>query len=464
MSKPHLFRLLKDREKKIPKYLFEQYPDRVARVIFEGILGSGDVPGNLELMIKDQNETRTVASFKLPMHLKPIKELYEHWTVGDTNAKGTTVLGTAINAESFEYGGTGVAPRGLAIKNDAHEDEYIMFVHGWRMQPWERRRFAETAFKRLYWQGYKGKFGLFSWPGEYVSRSWVLTQPQNYSRSEAIARRSGAPFYNLMTRLKGKQYNMHVFAHSMGNNVVSEALRANAGSSPPFVDYIATQSATEASAYYQQAPEMTQPLTEIYGISPYSFIDTWNLSNTSRPIPPDRFSYAIGSPYIDETIAPNYYNGFSQNVNFVNFQNFDDEVLKIWEAHQVTKPDQGALLDPAWEYNLAQSTPLGIQKNEHYYYGTLGPARAEILWNDAVINPNEYPGPAEILSHIIPARSTALGTFIGLGGEVTATVNMNTDFQFMRIHSAQFLGDSAERQGYWARLLDKMSLLQGATQ
>ena len=28
-------------------------------------------------------------------------------------------------------------------------------------------RFAETAFKRLYWQGYQGRFGSFRWPTDY---------------------------------------------------------------------------------------------------------------------------------------------------------------------------------------------------------------------------------------------------------------------------------------------------------
>jgi hypothetical protein len=32
------------------------------------------------------------------------------------------------------------------------------------METWEKDRYAETAFKRLYWQGYQGRFGSFRWP------------------------------------------------------------------------------------------------------------------------------------------------------------------------------------------------------------------------------------------------------------------------------------------------------------
>src|SRR5208283_520353 len=41
---------------------------------------------------------------------------------------------------------------------------YILYVHGWNMETWEKDRFAESAFKRRYWQGYQGRFGIFRWP------------------------------------------------------------------------------------------------------------------------------------------------------------------------------------------------------------------------------------------------------------------------------------------------------------
>jgi len=44
---------------------------------------------------------------------------------------------------------------------------YILLVHDYNLPPWKKDRFAETAFKRLYWQGYQGRFGLFRWPGVY---------------------------------------------------------------------------------------------------------------------------------------------------------------------------------------------------------------------------------------------------------------------------------------------------------
>ena len=38
----------------------------------------------------------------------------------------------------------------------------------YNLEPWERDAFAETAFNRLYWQKYKGKFGFFSLNGSVL--------------------------------------------------------------------------------------------------------------------------------------------------------------------------------------------------------------------------------------------------------------------------------------------------------
>ena len=35
------------------------------------------------------------------------------------------------------------------------------------MRPEEKDQFAETAYKRLFWQGYRGRFGVFEWPTTY---------------------------------------------------------------------------------------------------------------------------------------------------------------------------------------------------------------------------------------------------------------------------------------------------------
>jgi hypothetical protein len=134
-------------------------------------------------------------------------------------------------------------------------DDKIVLIHGWDMSgPW-KTAFAETAFKRLYWQGARGEFVAFNWP-TLVNEDGPRELPGDlgssgnltYTASEFQAYRSGLPLMNFLASLSGRK---HLLAHSMGNVVSAEALRLwsrqNAG---PLVNtYVAMEAAISASAY-----------------------------------------------------------------------------------------------------------------------------------------------------------------------------------------------------------------------
>ena len=122
-------------------------------------------------MLFDQSE--------VALELKDIKQMYEIYEV-DTGKVSIALAGAAstsidtINALSVND----ISDSRYRFKNEAvvynensHESEdYILFVHGWRMKPYEKTFFAETAYKRLWWNGYKGRFGVYHWPTEWVER------------------------------------------------------------------------------------------------------------------------------------------------------------------------------------------------------------------------------------------------------------------------------------------------------
>jgi len=120
---------------------------------------------------------------------------------------------------------------------------YILYVHGWNMSRYDKDRFAETAFKRLYWQGYKGRFGSFAGRRIPVSPAFwqALTDTRNFDNSEFIAWQSAAGLLNKLNDLNA-QYPGHVYmlAHSMGNIVAGEALRL-AGNNQVVNTYVASQ-------------------------------------------------------------------------------------------------------------------------------------------------------------------------------------------------------------------------------
>ena len=126
-----------------------------------------------------------------------IKQMYERWTVGDdpNNAPASTAQIATNDLPS------GVWPFRYANPGNANTP-YILYVHGWNMEPWEKDRFAETAFKRLYWQGYQGRFGEFRWPTDYgFTGDYVdgLPTRRNFDNSEYNAWQSGLGLLNKLT-------------------------------------------------------------------------------------------------------------------------------------------------------------------------------------------------------------------------------------------------------------------------
>jgi hypothetical protein len=90
-------------------------------------------------------------------------------------------------------------------------NDYILFVHGWNLELREQTADAETAFKRLYWQGYKGEFGTYQWPtGNKISGIIsAALHARDYDNSESNALASATGLAGLLTDLNA-DYPGHV--------------------------------------------------------------------------------------------------------------------------------------------------------------------------------------------------------------------------------------------------------------
>lgn len=471
-----------------------------AKLIFEGYKPSPatcqNQPGEcyLELLLKRGNEL--VTSTKVFMQLYDVKNYYDHYSVGDGQAQnGPTLLATATNlhdsvSELYQKYNINI---GL---DEEFENEYIMFVHGWRMKYKERVSFGETAFKRLYWSGYKGEFGLFSWPTGWFDLPAYLYGPaqlpyvtgnfQNYGDSEALARQIGPKLTNLLVGLK-EEKNVHIFAHSMGNVVVSEALRFSGGTSL-VAHYVASQAAEVAGAYkpLQSLMKHRAPVANITFSSPEDAWRFYNLDNhlldVEYEMPPNHYSYTI--PALHGATSPDfehqeatqegwgagYYAGIKQSAGrIVNFFNKKDAALLSWELNQLTKPD---FLDgPTWEYDYSWDCLRGVACLVDPYPDTekddkvtdvYKKATNEILWN---LQPALDANSADILGHIVPARTNALGqvSVSGAASEVAFNISLNkTSSAFNDAnqgHSAQFYGNYILRKNYWKSLLSEFGFI-----
>jgi hypothetical protein len=393
-------------------------------LLFEGVGNSGG-RGELTVILRRNGEVIAEGPV-VHLDLKPMDELYQHFTVGDSVSMNPSSAASEVNGVSE-----------LDLDNLGFEDDYILFVHGWRMHPWERRHFAETAFKRLYWQGYKGRFGLFSWPTEWASRpiGTAITDTENYMRSDEKAMHSAQGLAAKMNDLMA-QYNgqLKVFAHSMGNVVVSEALLKGGNTNT----YVACQSASVARAYDAVGPEgLTKPRAE------------QALAGKTGSTAALLLFSLDGHPDVFANYPPTgdvYYKGIKTNAPIIiNHHNRIDDALAWWLAGQATKP------------------------NDDYYYEP-----TESRWyRDDAISPYPdtvlvFPADAyEILSRAAEPDSVPLGASVTTGhstaGEITGNLDLNSatfDFQGEEEdHSAQFRSTIQRRGVYWEQLMRDFELL-----
>ncbi len=432
------------------------------------LLLEGAAPGQGELTLALYHNTqRLSAAGGLHVQIRRLQDMYEHWTA---NADDTDVRGVPISTEPLHPLGPNPAPfefsvrdPGLSLPSDPEGNEYILFVHGWRMKPWERRAFAETAAKRLYQLGYRGKFGFFSWPTEWVNLDvWyaaivnALADPDHYDRAEVVARTAGhGPLARLLLNLRGKYgaSHVHVFAHSMGNVVVSEALRSLPGNDPVVAQYVACQSAEVASAYEGLVRESDGTLNQ-------------GAPSASPALGgPDRYTYS--APIVRDnagsglTDGDNYHKGIASRLGImVNFYNGGDSALSKWDINQKLKPDHTAWpRDTAYGYELADDPSTNPARVRDRYLedpsGLTGSnQRHELHWDN-------IPERHRILAFIVQARSRATGVTKGIVAEfnVTGQVEMDTAFDFKNIHSAEFLSDAISRRIFYRQLLDTFKII-----
>ena len=390
--------------------------------------------GALTLTIAD-GSGNTLAQSTAYIQIQDIKQMYERWTVGDNPSINPT--NTAYLAEeslppftrAFQY----------APPTDTNTP-YILYVHGWNMKIWDKDRFAESAFKRLYWQGYQGRFGSFRWPTDYgFEGNWsALTDPRNFDNSEFQAWKSAAGLLNKLTDLNAK-YPGHVYllAHSMGNVVAGEALRL-AGTNRVVNTYVASQGAVTAHTYDGTITNATYllPFTYSYPTGPLSLL------------PGFLTHYGPDTP----NIYSNWLAGNSAGVSKrVNFYNVNDYALAMprWGFDQITKPDESG--GQIYEYTGSTNDPAPWNNFSMSQSGRF------LTIFDIVTKLNDR---YQVMAYAAEARATALGATPSVGG--VANVNLQdfwpsdssghnyTDHFW---HSAEFRGDYWQQYNYWNELL-----------
>jgi hypothetical protein len=371
-------------------------------------------------------------------------------TISQTTAQGSNVLAQTSAwldlrdvDDMFERvqitGVTNIPPASGFLTSGYNEDNFVsassdedtnivVFAHGWRMGLWDYYNFSESMFKRLYWQGFRGRFVAARWStlsaddfsGPSLGRDYMT-----YNSSEFRAWESAAGLSAYFTYLKQRfpNYSINVCAHSMGNVVMAEALKLQLAAGQQNIrNYVLMQAAVPASCY-----------------------DT---------------SFTNYAPFIQaeqQTPTPDIYRGYPGSIggavsgSLVDFYNVNDYALATG-----TLPWYGLWLAVSWEANQENFKPdTGLS---YYTDGT------NCWYYDGVHSQRVYLTDShEKMSFCARPRSKAVGAQAGVGGAIQGgSVDLTANFGFFQDsseHSAQFNWPIQRLSGFYRRLGTSLGVL-----
>jgi len=386
-----------------------EYTDEPIAFLFEGKKGG---EGIIRLVLKKpEPDGSAEQSHEVHVKLMDIKEMYQR-------VRATPEDGFQAPYESgYTQPSVGFNPVGTPAfqKPPDEQKECIVFVHGWNLTLWEVENWSDTMFKRLWWQGYEGRFASFRWPPMSAGATG-----KDFNRSEHRAFKYGTAFLAYVNSLKGELggYGMHVAAHSQGGMLVSEALQQGL-----MVDNVVLmQAAVPASCYDRDMA-----------------LDIQNLLDAEKK---------QQTPDLD---LDGGYRGYFHDITvpLINFYNPIDFGLV-----------GGTIFGKQanWENNQEKEKPFHPQGGGKYEYkGATGQSVFRSGKNKRVITDQH-----ESMSMVARSRTKAVGAEGRAMGSLGTPVDLQGAFGFTdsRIdHSAQFYRDIQDgMEGFYLRLIEEMEL------
>jgi len=377
----------------------------VSPFLLEGV---NEGTGDLTLVVKKGDSEICRKSVRLKLH--KISWFYNIYQVLATGERWEAqVDSNSIHLQSAGY--------------QAATSEKLLFVHGWNMEAWEKKRWAETAFKRLWWQGYQGSVTLFDWPtlANYSGVMDVVTNMTHFDNSEYRAWQSANALASVMTELNDGG-NLRVLAHSMGNVATGEALQKYGAHPllPPVHTYIACQAALSAH-YYDNTVAANNPCG-------------YRVFDITFPGTPDIIGHAYtgdadSRPYLVENSA--------YVVNLQNWYNPDDWALDKWEMNNITKPDN--LTGYRFRYEGAKDS---YYEGVDHFFGGPNTDTTPLVVTDQTQR-------RMIFAYAMESRSKALGqTANGDFNNWNLKTAMGYDKQHYS-HSREFRSDIISEHTFW---------------
>jgi hypothetical protein len=284
--------------------------------------------------------------------------------------------------------GTEPSDDGVPFVAPTKEDKTaLVFVHGSNIPYEEARWNAETMFKRLYWQGYKGRFVLFYW--DTLVGLWDGEFPAHYNHNEYRAWKYGPALSGYVANGLPSGYAKNVIGHSLGNGLILSALKGYTSPTGTTVapmtarNVLLMQAAMPASCLDANAPTISE-LTNLE-----------NPQTTPDGAAQKGYRGVVGS---------------GVNATVFNIYNDGDFALGYWTLNQrLTKPESLSAYDRIYTWNASAGGELWLLSQRN-------------------IDPQATPLRAvsdaqESMSFVARSRTKAAGR-ITMGGSVGQNLNI----------------------------------------
>jgi hypothetical protein len=311
------------------------------------------------------------------------------------------------------------------------EHRCLLFVHGWKATYGDAINASETMFKRLWWQGFKGRFAALRWP--------TLTSMFSYNSSEWLAWKYGISLHNYVENYLKHQipdYTITVAAHSMGNVVTGSALKRGMTVNK----YLLMQAAIPAGCYNDSVNNYGRLIS----------------AEAEKPTPDTaaELGYRLHLQSVQENVG-----------SLVSFFNIDDYAL----ATGTTSIIPGWPIQTNWEKNQIDYKPdrfnaIDALAGDYLYSSTL-PAgeRVSVNWSPTIAGTYLTSRPVsdihESMAFAARSRSKAAGAELHNATVFGSVLNLESACNFgagVDDHSGQFTRSIQELGPFYRRMADEL--------
>ena len=379
-----------------------------------------------------------IESFYLRAHSDPVESAFPY--PSDYASGAVPVSPLYVNSE----GGVDVHPGALSWKpwfetDDAHEvfepaddedwSKLLVFVHGIMLSVPEVKCYTASLYKRLWWEGYRGRLAAFRWTTPTTPWTSGALNTHVFSGGEYHALKSAKALKEFVEHeetLMSPGATVSILGHSLGNAVVGEALRQGL----EVDNYAMMEAAVSLGAYH---------------------------TNISDGIRLARLMNAESAEATPEAMSDQGYcglfAGIQENIsgNWVNYHNEVDYWLVTGKTDWMV-----AFKELNWIHHQADIKPNDIFGPRYYKYYVPDPAHPEghrCVLAKMFSDDRKVTDLHEALAYVARSRTLPVGgTFSGIAVPpgVIREVDLHATYKFTDLrphHSGQFQRDIQEL--YW---------------